>query len=90
MTFLDRCADIRYMRGIPTVAKSLSIIPIVAGTEVVGISAVVHGFVNQFVVFGDRSGRTPPNMGCRHDHYEWISIIDWFSPKVNDLPGPVR
>ena len=90
MTLQDWYAESRFMQGIPTVAKNLCNISIVAGTVVVGISAVVHRFVNQLLVFGDRSGRTPHNMGCRHDHYEWISIIDWFSPKVNDLPGPVR
>ena len=53
MTFLAQCADIRYVRGIPIVAKILCSILIVAGTVVVGISAVVHRFVNQLLVFDD-------------------------------------
>ena len=54
---------------------------------VVGISVTVHRFVKQLLVSSDRSDGTPPNVGCRHDHCECILTIDWFSSKVNDLPG---
>ena len=75
------------MRGFPTVAKRLFIISIMSGAVVVGISVRVHRLLKQLLVFGDRSDRTPPNVGCRHDHCECILTIDWFSSKVNDLPG---
>ena len=75
------------MRGIPTVAKGLCIISIMSGAVVVGISVTVHPLVKQLLVSSDRSDRTPPNVGCHHDHCECIFTIELFSSKVNDLPG---
>ena len=77
------------MKGIPTVATDLCIISIMSGAVVFGISMTVHRFVKQLLVSSDPSKGTPPNVGCRHDHCESILTIDWFSLKVNDLPGPL-